>query len=138
MPRHLTNRNIDTLVAGIDALAVPTWKEVVKLAKRRLRHAYSRQALSSHARIRNALASRKEEVRRQRSQRSAPKPDASTLLLDRIASQDALIASISAENSAMLNQIAIYTYNAHVLGIPEHRLAAPLPPVDRNYSRDDA
>ena len=138
VPRHLTKRDIEVLVTGIDTLAVPTWKEVVKLAKRRLRHAYSRQALSSHARIRIALATRKTEVQRQRSQASTPKPDANTLLLDRIASQDALIARLNAENAAMMTRFAVWTYNAHVLGIPDHRLDAPIRPVDRNHSEDGA
>ena len=59
MPRHLTEDDIDVLVRTIGTLAVASWDTVVKLARQRLGHAYSRQALSKHARVRTALCSPK-------------------------------------------------------------------------------
>ena len=76
MPRHLTEDDIEVLVRTIDALAVATWDAVVKLARQRLGHAYSRQTLSRHPRIRTALTARKEQLKRkQPPRRPRPKTD---------------------------------------------------------------
>lgn len=139
MPRRLTRRNIDVLVEGIGTLAEPTWKEVVKLAKRRLRHGYSRQALSSHEEIGAALAARKQEVRRNHEIRHPQaRKETRTALLARVESLDAELARLAGHNAAMEGQFAIWAYNAGVLGIPDHRLKAPLQPVQRDYSEGDA
>lgn len=139
MPRRLTRRNIDALVEGIGALAEPTWKEVVKLAKRRLRHGYSRQALSSHEEIGAALAARKQEVRRNHEIRHPQaRKETRTALLARVESLDAELARLAGHNEIMEGQFAIWAYNARVLGIPDHRLKAPLQPVQRDYSEGDA
>ena len=138
MPRRLTRRNIDLLVEGIGTLAEPTWKEVVKLAKRRLRHGYSRQALSSHEEIGAALAARKQEVKHTQALRHPQaRKETRTALLARIESLDAEIARLESQNRTMEAQMAIWAYNALVLGIPEHRLKAPLQPVQRDYSEAD-
>ena len=65
-----------------------------------------------------------------RDPRRTPKPpssSASTLV-------EAEIARLKAENEALMTQFAIWAYNSHVLGIPDHRLDAPLQPVNRDYS----
>ena len=135
MPRHLTEDDIDVLVRTIDALAVATWDAVVKLARQRLGHAYSRQTLSRHPRIRTALAARKEQLKRERpGRRPRPKTDTEAVLLERIDSLEAEAARLKADNDAMMTQFAVWAYNTHVLGIPDHRLDAPLQPVNRDYS----
>ena len=63
MARHLSETRIETLARAIGTLEVATWDAVVRLARQRLGHAYSRQALSRHERIRTALAARKEQLR---------------------------------------------------------------------------
>ena len=139
MPRRLTRRNIDALVEGIGTLSEPTWKEVVKLAKRRLRHGYSRQALSSHEEIGAALAARKQEVRRNHEIRHPQaRKETRTALLARVESLDAELARLAGHNEIMEGQFAIWAYNARVLGIPDHRLKAPLQPVQRDCSEGDA
>lgn len=138
MPRRLTQRNIDLLVEGIGTLAEPTWKEVVKLARRRLRHGYSRQALSSHEEIGAALAARKQEVKHNQAIRHPQaRKETRTALLARVESLDAEIARLESQNKTMEAQFAIWAYNARVLGIAEHRLKAPLQPVQRDYSEAD-
>ena len=138
MPRRLTKRNIDLLVEGIGTLAEPTWKEVVKLAKRRLRHGYSRQALSSHEEIGAALAARKLEVKHNHEIRHPQaRKETRTALLARVETLDAEIARLESQREAMEGQFAIWAYNARVLGIPDHRLKAPLQPVQRDYSEAD-
>ena len=135
MPRHLTEDDIEVLVRTIDTLAVVTWDAVVKLARQRLGHAYSRQALSRHPRIRTALAARKEQLKRKRPGRQPrPKTDTEAALLERIGSLEAQLARLKADNEAMMTQFAIWAYNTHVLGIPDHRLDAPLQPINRDYS----
>ncbi len=51
MARHLSETRIETLARAIATLEVATWDAVVRLARQRLGHAYSRQALSRHERI---------------------------------------------------------------------------------------
>ena len=135
MPRHLTDDDIEVLVRVIGTLAVASWDAVVRLARHRLGHAYSRQALSKHPRIRTALSARKEQLKRERpGRRPRPKTDTEAALLERIDALEAEVARLKADNEAMMAQFAIWAYNTHVLGIPDHRLDAPLQTVDRNYS----
>lgn len=135
MPRHLTDDDIEVLVRTIDTIALATWEAVVKLASQRLGHAYSRQTLSRHPRIRTALATRKEQLKRERpGRRPRPKTDTEAALLERIDALEAEVARLKADNEAMLAQFAIWAYNTHVLGIPDHRFDAPLQTVDRDYS----
>lgn len=135
MPRHLTDDDIEVLVRVIGTLAVASWDAVVRLARQRLGHAYSRQALSKHPRITAALAARKEQLKHERPGRQPrPKTDTEAALLDRIDSLEAEIGRLKADNDAMMTQFAIWAYNTHVLGIPDHRLDTPLQPVNRDYS----
>ena len=135
MPRHLTEDDIEVLASTIDTLAVATWDAVVKLARQRLGHAYSRQALSRHPRLRIALTVRKEQLKhKQTPRRPRPKTDTEAAFLERIDSLEAEVARLKADNDAMMTQFAIWAYNTHVLGIPDHRLDAPLQPVNRDYS----
>ena len=135
MPRHLIEDDIEILVRTIDALSVATWDAVVKLARQRLGHAYSRQTLSRYPRIRTALTARKEQLKRERpGRRPGPKTDTEAAFLERIDALEAEIARLKADNDALMTQFAIWAYNTHVLGVPDHRLDAPLQPVNRDYS----
>ncbi len=139
MARHLSETHIETLARAIGTLEVATWDAVVRLARQRLGHAYSRQALSRHERIRTALAARKQQLRdRHVGRRPRPKTDTEAALLARIDSLEADLSRLRAENESMMTRFAIWAYNTHVLGIPDHRLDAPLQPVDRDYSERDA
>ena len=139
MARHLTETNVEMLARTIGTLEVATWGAVVRLARRRLGHAYSRQALSGHARIRTALAARREQLRGSGAgRRPRPKTDIEAALLERIDSLEADLSRLRAENEAMMTRFAVWAHNTHVLGIPDHRLDAPLQPVDRDYSEPDA
>ncbi|MDE2873883.1 MAG: hypothetical protein OXQ93_00475 [Gemmatimonadota bacterium] len=137
MPRHLSEGDIEGLVRAIDTLAVATWDAVVRLARQRLGHAYSRQSLSRHPRISDALAARRKRLRQERPGRQPrPATESEAVLLDRVEYLKAEIARLKADNEAMMAQFAIWSYNTHVLGIPDDRLDAPLQPVNRNYSED--
>ena len=67
-----------------------------------------------------------------------PKTDTEAALLERIDSLEADLSRLRAENEAMMTRFAVWAYNTHVLGIPDHRLDAPLQPVDRDYSERGA
>ena len=135
MPRHLTDDDIEVLVRVIGTLAVASWDAVVRLTRQRLGHAYSRQALSKHPRITTALAARKEQLKHERPGRlPRPKTDTEAALLERIDSLEAEVGRLKTDNEAMMTQFAIWAYNTHVLGIPDHRLDTPLQPVNRDYS----
>ena len=139
MARHLTETHIEILASTIGTLEVATWDAVVRLARQRLGHAYSRQALSRHERIRTALTARKEQLRgRGAGRRLRPKTDTEAALLERIDSLEADLSRLRAENEAMMTRFAVWAHNTHVLGIPDHRLDAPLQPVDRDYSERHA
>ena len=139
MARHLTETRIEMLARAIGTLEVATWDAVVRLARQRLGHAYSRQALSRHERIGTALAARKEQLRGSGGgRRPRPKTDTEAALLARIDSLEADLSRLRAENESIMTRFAIWAYNTHVLGIPDHRLDAPLQPVDRDCSERDA
>ena len=139
MPRHLTEDDIEVLARTIDSLELATWDAVVTLARQRLGHAYSRQALSKHPRIKIALAARKDRLKHERpGRRPRPKTDTEAAFLERIDALEAMVSRLKADNDAMMAQFAIWAYNTHVLGIPDHRLDAPLQTVNRDYSEDSA
>ena len=60
------------------------------------------------------------------------------MLLNRIDALEAELARLRAENESMMARFVIWAHNTHVLGIPDHRLEAPLQPVDRDYTDSDA
>lgn len=139
MARHLTEAQIDLLARTVGTLEVATWNAVVDLARQRLGHAYSRQALARHERIRTALAARREQLgRKVTRRRPKPKTHAEAVLLNRIDALEAELARLRAENESMMAQYVIWAHNTHVLGIPDHRLDAPLQAVDRDYTDSDA
>lgn len=138
MARHLTQTNIEMLARTIGTLEVATWNAVMDLARQRLGHAYSRQALARHAPIRTALAARREQLSRKVTRkRPKPKTHGEAVLLNRIDALEAELARLRAENESMMARFVIWTHNSHVLGIPDHRLDAALQPVDRDYTEPD-
>ena len=138
MARHLTETNIEMLARTIGTLEVATWNAVAGLARQRLGHAYSRQALARHPRIRTALAARREQLSRKVTpRRPKPKTHGEAVLLNRIDALEAELARLQAENESMMAQFVVWAHNTHVLGIPDHRLDAPLQPVDRAYTEPD-
>ena len=138
MARHLTKPHIAILARTIGTLEVATWNAVMDLARQRLGHAYSRQALARHEPIRTALAARREQLSRKVTRkRPKPKTHGEAVLLNRIDGLEAELARLRAENESMMARFVIWTHNSHVLGIPDHRLDAPLQPVDRDYTEPD-
>ncbi|MYA42706.1 MAG: hypothetical protein F4Z31_13265 [Gemmatimonadetes bacterium] len=138
MARHLTQAHIEMLARTVGTLEVATWNAVMELARQRLGHAYSRQALARHEPIRTALAARREQLgRKVTPRRPKPKTHGEAVLLNRIDGLEAELARLRAENESMMARFVIWAHNAHVLGIPDHRLDAPLQPVDRDYTEPD-
>ena len=138
MARHLTQANIELLARTIATLEVATWNAVMDLARQRFGHAYSRQTLARHEPIRTALAARREQLSQKVTpKRPKPKTHGEAVLLNRIDGLEAELARLRAENESMMARFVIWAHNAHVLGIPDHRLDAPLQPVDRDYTEPD-
>ena len=138
MPRRLTRRNIDALVEGIGTLAEPTWKEVVKLAKTAPPSRLLPPGPVQPRRDRRCARSPEQEVRHNQAIRHPQaRKETRTALLARIESLETELARLAGHNAAMEGQFAIWAYNARVLGIPDHRLKAPLQPVQRDYSEAD-
>lgn len=132
MGKHLSESDIARIVETIDTLDHVTWDNVVSAVRRRLGREYTRQALSSHARIKIAFDARKRAARETvKSGGVVPRTDVERLLIGRVEAMQRKIERLEAENAAAMRQFVIWAYNAHALNIPEHELDRPLPPSGR-------
>jgi hypothetical protein len=129
MGKHLTEADIERIVEAIDTLDDVTWSNVVAVVKRRIGRAYTRQALSSHARIKIAFDTRKRAAKSVVAAGGViPRSDVERLLMGRLEALHRKVERLEAENAAAMRQFVIWAYNAHALNIPEHELDRPLPP----------
>jgi hypothetical protein len=132
MGKHLTEMDIARIVEAIDTLDDVTWANVIAVVKRRLGREYTRQALSSHARVKIAFDARKRAAREVVAAGGViPRTDVERLLLDKVEALQRQVARLEAENAAAMRQFAVWAYNAHALDIPERELDRPLPPSGR-------
>ena len=137
-PGHLTENNIEMLTRTIGTLEMATWDAVVRLARQRLGHAYSRQAAVPACADKDRTRSPQGAAQTQRSTAAPKTQDGHPKRPSpphRLPGSGPLPASGRERGDD--DPFAIWAHNTHVLGIPDHRLDTPLQPVDRDYSERD-
>lgn len=134
--KNLDDDVVATIVGVLDGWSGRlSWEALIKAVERRARLSYTRQTLHRHERIRLAFAVRKKALSGQTDDecRRAMSPELQ-VALDRIARLEAENMRLAAENNALLEQFAVWSYNAQTRNLTREFLNKPLPGVDREPS----
>lgn len=131
--RNLSDQDVREIVSILDGWSGPlSWELLVDAVERRLRARYTRQALHKHSRISDAFVLRKKSLRQNEGAAwrpaSSPELQAANGRIARLAAEN---ERLEAENNRMLEQYALWAYNAHKRGLDIKFLSQPLPQVDR-------
>ena len=131
--KNLTDDAIEQIVRLLDAWSSKlTWDALVDAIVVRLHSRYTRQALYNHQRIRAAYELRKKALRGQAdgtNRRKALSPNEVAARIDRLEAEN---QRLELENQRLLEQFAVWAYNAHLRGLSKDFLSQPLPLVQRD------
>jgi len=131
MRKRLSDKDIATIVGIIDGWEGKlTYDRLIDKTKKRLMRRFSRQALFSHTRIRDAFDVRKGCLRNGSSDRQVKSVELQ-IALDRAERLEAEAKRLTNENDALLAQFVRWAYNASSKGLTLDFLNQPLPDVDR-------
>lgn len=130
--KNLTDADIGDVVDILDGWSGKlSWDLLIDAIERRRQQRYTRQALHRHVRIRDAFQRRKQNVAGQSAGSRAPDSPELRAALERIARLDAENKRLRMENDRLLEQFAVWAYNAHTRGLDRTLLNRALPAVDR-------
>lgn len=135
--KNLTDTDIERIVTILDGWSGKlSWDLLIQAVTRHLKSTYTRQALNSHRRIRDAFTLRKEKLSGvpaiERKKAEAPELQAA---LERLARVEGENQRIKMENDRLLEKFATWAYNAHTRGLTEDFLSQPLPKVNRAVTK---
>lgn len=135
--QNITDRVTGEVVSILDGWCTKlTWELLIEKVQERLKVRYTRQALHQHERIRLAFVTRKKALLRSNGgpARSTGHLEFDKTLerLDRLKVEN---ERIEAENKALLDQFARWTYNASSRGLSIDFLNQPMPSVDRDQTK---
>ena len=136
--KNLGDGDILTVVKLIDGWSGPlTWKLLIAAVEKRLFNCYTRAALHKHARIAKAFSDRKlrlsEADDREERQSASPELHAANQRIDRLEAEN---QRLDGENNRLLEQFVRWTYNAGLRGLDHAYLSRPLPPVNRDRTKE--
>lgn len=138
--KNLDDDSIKVIVAIIDGwVGTLTWNLLILKIEVRLRNKYERQTLSAHTRILTAFQNRKISLRSSESD-TVPKspeklsPVEVTMLSEKLSKVTAENSRLKMENDRLLEQFAVWAYNANARNLTLEILSLPLPPIDRDVS----
>lgn len=135
MRKTLSDKDIATIVGIIDVWEKKlTYDRLIEKIESRLHRRFSRQALFSHTRIRDAFDARKSSLRNGSSRKQVKSVELQ-IALDRIERLEAEVKRFTNENDALLAQFVRWAYNANSKGLTLDFLNQPLPPVDRGRTQ---
>jgi hypothetical protein len=138
MAKQLSQSNIDLIIGLLDGWSTNlTWETLIDAIESRLHVRYSRQALDRHDRIKLAYTLRKEKLRNSPVKDSDVKSVELRAALDRLQRLENENERLKAENNALLEQFALWAYNARTKGLDKNALNRPLPFVDRGRNELD-
>ena len=128
--RNLSDDNIHTIVEILDGWSDRlSWPLLIDEIEKRLGSRYSRQALHKHDRIHHAFQLRKQTAHHQPVVKKPPVSPEMQAALGHLARLEAKNERLEAENQCLLEQFAVWAYNARIRGIDETALHRPLPSI---------
>lgn len=133
--KNLTNEAIEQIVRILDGWSGKlTWEALIDEIVLRLHCRYTRQALYKHERIKAAYALRKVALSESGRDRAPLASGPLGEVMARIARLEAENQRLESENQGLLEQFAVWAYNAHTRGLDKDFLSRPLPRVNRDQT----
>lgn len=131
MAKHLTKKDVEAIINIILGWKEEkiTWEGICDSAEKIIGKIPTRQSLNANNKIKEAYLARKAGIKEKDDQ--TPKPSNLRTASDRITRLQNENDMLRKKNNALLEQFAIWQYNAHKYGIKEHQLNEPLPRIDR-------
>lgn len=134
--RNLTDDLIEQVVMILDGWSSKlTWEALIEAVALRLHCRYTRQALYKQERIKAAYALRKEALGASSKPRTPYGPGRLGEAEARIDRLEAENQRLKAENQRLLEQFAVWAYNAHTGGHDKSFLSQPLPWPNREQTK---
>lgn len=133
MAKHLTSKNIASLVALLDAWEGKlTWEALCDEGAKLIGSRPTRQTLNAHARIKSAYLGRKANLKV--GYIPSKRPASLSIAEQRIRRLEGQNERLKDENDRLLEQFVRWQYNAYKHGMSKENLNAPLPQIDRDSS----
>lgn len=131
MAKHLSKRDSDAIVNIILGWRDEklTWNAICESAEKVIGKIPTRQSLNANKQIKEAYSARKKALKEQDNQ--IPKPGNLNIAAERIMRLQNENDMLKKKNSALLEQFAVWQYNAYKHGLKEHILNESLPKIDR-------
>ncbi|MDP3308622.1 hypothetical protein [Methylotenera sp.] len=133
--KNVDNKIIEHIVQILDGWSGKlTWQLLIERIYLQLYTRYTRQALHSHTRVKEAFNLRKKSLAGREHEEIVEDIPELQFSLQRIARLEAENERIKLENNRLLEQFVRWAYNASTRGLDERFLSQPLPPVYRDPS----
>ncbi|SRR5260370_36230745 len=134
--RNLDDATISEIVGILDGWTGPlSWEALIDGIEELMRVCYTRQALNNHQRIKLAFSLRRRALKAMgvpmRVNAKAPEVEALLQINARLKAES---DRLKAENTRLLEQFALWSYNANNRGVREETLNRPLPVANRDSS----
>jgi hypothetical protein len=136
LAKHLTKNDVEAIINIIhghndDKL---TWEGICDESEGVVGKKPTRQSLYSNKTIREAYKAKKSSLKIKGPLK--PMPSSLTAAADRIARLESENETLKRKNDNLLEQFAVWQYNAYKHGLKEHQLNAMLPRIDRERTND--
>lgn len=136
--KNLTDGDIEMIVRLLDGWSGSlTWNTLIDAVEKRLFNRYTRAALHRHTRIATAFTSRQKSLAdapgRTDTAGASPELQAAQQRIDRLEAEN---ERLNRENNNLLEQFVRWTYNAGRRGLDGAFLSSPLPPVNRDRTKE--
>lgn len=136
--KNIDEQVIDQIISILDGWSGKlSWELLIDAISGRIYSHYTRQALSKHARIKNAFAVRKKKLSGSDNQQhkiDSFSPELQ-LSMQRISRLEAEVERLKSENNNLLEQFFRWAYNAHTRGLDKDFLNQPLGRVHRDATK---
>jgi hypothetical protein len=133
--KNLTAAQVKTIVELIDGWSGKlTWDLLREAIASRTSQTYERQALAAHEAIQKAFTNKKATPTAVKKTASSPELEAAEQAIDRL---EATVKRLTHENNTLIEQFVRWAHNASLRGLGEDFLNQPLPPVDREKTKED-
>ncbi len=133
MAKHLTDKDIEQIIGILDEWQDKlSWEALCDACLPVIRTKPARQTLIKFVRITNAFNACKKRLKEDVPEFRAP--PSMRVAIDRIARLERENERLKRENMELLQQYAVWQYNAYTHGINEHELNKALPSIDRGQT----